>query len=96
MLINKLEKRAWLIQTLIFTKTSNIIKEINLNCPIYIYINERILSCPVKKVTNSKLKYIHGLEIKKENMIDLEEIMLQEEVGKNEKGINIEDGDTRE
>lgn len=29
-------------------------------------------------------------------MIDLEEIMLQEEVGKNEKGINIEDGDTRE
>lgn len=29
-------------------------------------------------------------------MVDLEKMMLQEEVGENEEGIDIEDGDTRE
>ena len=29
-------------------------------------------------------------------MVDLEEMMLQEEVGENEEGIGIEDGDNRE
>ncbi len=35
------------------------------------------------------------MEIKKEDIIDLEEIFLQEQVGKNEEDIDIEDRDTK-
>ena len=96
LLINKLREKTWLIQNLIFTKTRNGIKEINLNSLIYIYINKQILNWQIGKYTNRKLKYTNRLKIKEEEMIDLEKIMLQEKIGENEDGIDIEDGDTRE
>ena len=41
---------------------------------IYIYINQQILNCSIRKFTKSKLQYTYGLKIKEEDMIDLEEI----------------------
>ena len=54
----------------------------NLDRLIYLYINERILNRPVGNTsTKKKLQYTHGLEIKEEDRVNLEELMLREEDG---------------
>lgn len=65
MLIKKLRERAWSIQNLILIKTSKSIKNTNLNCLTYIYINKQILNYLVQKSTKSKLEYTYELEIKR-------------------------------
>ena len=58
---------------------------------IYLYINKRILSRPVRNIsTKKKLQYTYNLEIQKEDMVNLEELMLKEEDGMNEKVTIVE------
>ena len=77
-----LGERAWFIQNLILTKTWNGIKGVDLNRLNYLYINERILTCPIGSTsTKTKPQYTHGLEMQGKDMVKLEELMLREEGG---------------
>lgn len=58
---------------------------------IYLYINKRILSRPVRNIsTKKKLQYTYNLEIQKEDMVNLEELMIKEEDEMNEKVTIVE------
>ncbi len=84
-------ERAWSIQNPILTKTRNGIKEVNLNRLINLYINKRILDRSVRNTsTKKKLQYTHGLEIQEEDMVNLEELMLREEDGKDKEVTYVE------
>ncbi len=64
----------------------------NLNRLIYLYINERVLNRPVGNIsTKKKLQYTHGLEIQEEDGVNLEELMLREEDGKDEELTDVDD-----
>lgn len=69
-----LGETAWSIQNLISTETRNGIKEVNLNRLIYLFINERTLDRPVETAsTKEKPQYSHGLDIREEDMVNLEQ-----------------------
>ena len=70
------KKRVWSIQNLIFSKTRNGLKHINLNRLLFIYINERILNRSIGS-SHKKLSYTHDVLISNEILIELKDLMLQ-------------------
>lgn len=86
-------ERAWSIQNLILSKPRNMMKQINLDRLLFIYINERILNRP-SGPSKKKLPYIHGILASDEELAQLEDLLLQ---NKSDNGlINVEEGEDQD
>ena len=60
---------------MVYSESRNGLKHINLDCLLFIYINERILKRP-SGPSNKKLLYTHSILTSDEELAALEDLML--------------------
>lgn len=83
-----LAERSWSAMNLILNKTRNSMGAINVDKVMYIYMNERTLHRPID--AKERLQFTMGLALNEADLVDMEDRLIQEELGLTQQNIEIE------